>query len=401
MNAEDLKRLHEEYRVAVEASRHPESDEAADKAASDMIDLRHKLDAALIEDKADREDEQRQEAVEARLATAKAVSGIVVPDKPLIDRGVINDYLAKRTNTVNFEMPFVEQRTDVTSAASGAYGSYLPSQVWADKLAKFQVAQSGVLAAGPHIIRTATGNQMNFPKLVTDATAAATSEGSASGVGNPVFGTTPLNSYRVDIHMLISDELLADSAVNLEDELSTLAMRAIAIIAAPYYNDTDIGTGAAGVPAAVAIGSTLGKTAAGVDTVTMDEVKELFHSVLPAYRANGKFVANSDLTLEVMLMKDDTGNYLVQPSIMASEPDRVFGKPWIEDAYADVSATANVGVILFGDFAQAYIVRFSRGIEVGLSRDFMFTSFETTLRAAIWHDAATIDTIAVKHLVLS
>ena len=402
MNAEELKRLNGEYRVAVEASRNPESDEAAEKASADMIDLRHKLDEALIEDKADREDERRAEAVEARLATAKAVSGIVVPEKPIISRESLKDFTEKRVNTMTFNIPF-ETRTDITSAASGAYGSYLPSQQWATKLDKFLVAQSGVVAAGPHIIRTADGNQFNWITLVTDAGALAGTEGATATITNPVFGTVPLNSYRVDLFMAISDELLADSSIDLESELSDLAMRAIAIKAASYYNDTDVGTNSS-LPQAVAltgVGSTLGKTAAGVDTVTMDELKELYYSVLSGYRANGSWVFNSDLYLETMLMKDDTGNYLVQPSIMSAEPDKLFGKPMHEDAYADVSATGNVGVVLFGDFDQGYIIRYSRGIEVSFSREFAFTSFETTMRAAIWHDAATIDTLAVKHLALA
>ncbi len=400
MTAEELSRIHEDYRRAIEAARDESlPEETRKKAAQDQIDLRHKLDAALIEAKQDTEDDERRAAVEARERAAKLVSEVQPAPKPIISRDSIADFMAKRTNTVNFDIPF-ETRTDITSAASGAYGSYLPSQMWMDKLSKFQIAHSGVLAAGPKILRTATGNQINWPTLATDATANAGTEGTAATVTNPVFGTVPLNAYRVDVYMAVSDELLQDSAIDLEAELSDIAMRAIAIKCAGYYNDTDIGTGSS-LPAAVAIGSTLGKTAAGVDTVTLDEVKELFYSVLPAYRVNGAFVGNSDLTLEIALMKDDTGNYLWQPSNTAGEPDKLFGKSWYEDAYADASATGNVGVILFGDFEQGYIVRFARGIEVGLSRDFAFTSFETTLRAAIWHDAATLQTLAIKHMALA
>lgn len=399
MNTEDIKALHAEYRLAVEASRKPESDEAAVTAADALIDLRHKLDAALIEDKEQREDDERAAAVEARSRVRDELAGVKAPREAFISRDKLSDYLAKRTNSATF-MAGYEARTDIINESSNAYGAYLVPQTWADKVAVFQVAQSGVLAAGPTILRTATGNQINFPTLTTDASAAAHTEGAAASVTNPVWGTVPLNAYRVDMQMAISDELLADEGVNLEDHLSTLCGRALAVKAAPYYNDTDVGTGSS-LPAAVAIGSTLGVTAAAVDSVTLDEVKQLMYSVLPAYRPNGSWVGNSDLTLEVALMKDDTGNYLWQPSQLAAEPDRLFGHPWHEDAYADVSATANVGCLLFGDFAAAYIVRFARGMEVSFSRDFAFTSFETTLRAAIWHDAATLDTLAVKHLAMA
>ena len=396
----DLRQAHDEYRLAVEAARTADTDEARAAAQADQIAKRHALDAALVEAEEAREDNERMAAIEARDRAASIVGSAAKPIAPAIPVDEIRAYANEKRQQLSFTVPF-ETRTDIIDQTNAdSYAGYTVPQTWANKVAMFQVAQSGVLAAGPLILRTATGNQINFPTLTTDASAAAGTQGAAATVTNPVFGTVPLNAYRVDMFMAISDELLADTGVNLEEVLSTLCGRALAVKAAPYYNDTDVGTGSS-LPAAVAIGSTLGKTAAGVDTVTLDEVKQLMYSVLPAYRPNGSYVANSDLTIEVALMKDDTGNYLWQPSNMASEPDRLFGHPWYEDAYADVSATANVGCLLFGDFNAAYIVRFARGIEVSFSRDFAFTSFETTLRAAIWHDAATIDTLAVKHLAMA
>lgn len=385
---------------AVRAYREATDDDTRAKAWDGVHAAGEALDAALVDAEESRIDEAAVAAAEARDAAAKRVGSIVTP-KPIIDRAVLNDYLEKRVNQVTFNIPMhTEQRTDITTASSGAYGGYTVPQTWADKVAMFRVAQSGVLKAGPTILNTAGGNQINFPTLTTDATASAGTEGTAGSVTNPVFGTVPLNAYRVDIWMAISDELLRDSGVNLEEVLGTLAGRAIAVKAAPYYNDTDVGTGSS-LPAAVAIGSTLGVTAASVNSVTLDEVKELMYSVLPEYRPNGTFVANSDLTLEIAVMKDANNQYLWQPSNMANEPDRLFGHPFYEDAYADASATGNVGTVLFGDFAAGYLVRYAKGMEVSFSRDFAFTSFETTMRAAIWHDAATIDTLAIKHLAMA
>lgn len=400
MTAEELKTLHAEYRQAIEASRKPDSEEQAEAASAAVIDLRAKLDAALIEDKAEREDEQRAEAVEAREAAARKLSTVVSGPKPFISREKLADYLEGRTNQATFMFDFAEQRTDITNEVATTYGGYLVPQTWADKVYQNQLAQSGVLKAGPRILRTATGNQINYPTVGTWPVASAGTEGTAGSQVHPVFTTVPLNAYRVDIWMSISDELLSDAGVNLEETLGTIAGKAIGVKCAPYYNDTDVGTGSS-LPAAVAIGSTSGKTAAGVDTVTLDELKELHYSVLPAYRANGAWVFNSDLFLETMMMKDDTGNYLVQPNNMANEPDMLWGKPMYEDAYADASGTSNVGCVLFGDFDSGYIVRFARGMEVSFSREFAFTSFETTMRAAIWHDAATLDTLAIKHLTLA
>ena len=104
-----------------------------------------------------------------------------------------------------------------------------------------------------------------------------------------------------------------------------------------------MGTGASGIPAAVQIGATTGKTSALSTTTNLDDWKELMYSVLPQYRASGRaaWVANSAETLAMALRRDDTGNYIWQPSNMASEPDRLWGYPWYEDAYMDTTVSGN------------------------------------------------------------
>jgi len=137
-----------------------------------------------------------------------------------------------------------------------------------------------------------------------------------------------------------------------------------------------------------------------ISAPTVDEVKSLKYSVLPAYRPNASWIGNSTITLAMALAKDDNGVFIWTPSASAQEADRLFGSPWYEDAYFDASATGNIPLV-YGDVRAAYIVREIGGLEVSFSRDFAFTSFEITMRAAIWRDAATVDTIAVKHLILA
>ena len=416
MKYEDLEKLHTEYRRACEAARdETASDEARKAAADDMLEKRHALDAALIADRQDREDQEREAQIEAaRKDAARKASGVVVPEQSPFPLDKIREYGAssRRGDSLSFVIPAagrIEQRlapqftspqaADWTTEDTTTYSSYTVPQKWASDLYMFQVAQSGVLAAGPTILTTANGNQINYPKLVTDMASKAGTEGNAATETNPVFGTVPLNSYRIDGWTPIADELFRDSGVDIEAVLRELALRSLAAKAAPYYGDEDHGTGS-DLPAAITIGTTAGKTAAGSDTVTLDELKELMYSVLPRYRSVGKWIANSDITLEVALAKDGEGRYMMQPSASAEDPDRVFGKPWYEDAYFDASASAGK-VVVFGDIRSAYIVRRIGGIQVDLSRDFAFTSFETTARWAMWHDAATIDTIAAKHIVLT
>lgn len=399
MNAEELKRLHADYRAAIEHTRDEAlPQEARDKAGQDMIALREQIDAALIDDKQYREDQERLAAIEARDWAARKIETIT-PTKPESGLPVddIRAFARGERGPINTMLEF---RTDITNETSTTYGGYLVPQTWADSVVNFQIAASGVLSAGPTILTTAGGNQINMPILVTDATSVAGTEGAAATQSNVVFGTAPLNAYRFDGYFSVSNELLADSGVALEPLLRGYAQRSLAAKINPYFADPDVGTGSSTI-AAVQIGATTGKTAAAVGTTTLDEYKELFYSVLPAYRVRASWVANSAETLAMAVRRDDSGNYIWQPSNMAAEPDRLWGKPWYEDAYADTTATGNEPA-MFGDFAAAYIVRYGMGgMQFIVSKEFAVTSFETTFVWGVWVDAVTVDTLAVKTLLMA
>jgi HK97 family phage major capsid protein len=398
-----LQELHEGYRRACEAARdEAASPEARKAAADDMLAKRHELDAALIEDKAEREDRDREAQVaEARKGMARMASGTPAATESLFPLEAIRSYGkgTRKGDTLSFAIPTHTIRgADWTPTDTTTYSSYTVPQTWAREVYMFQVAQSGVLAAGPTILTTANGNTINYPKLTTDMSSIAGVPGTAATETNPVFGTVPLGNYRVDGWTPIADELFRDSGVDIESILRTLAARSLAAAAAPYYGDIDVGTGSS-LPHAITTHITSGLTCASQTVVTLDEAKALMYSVLPGYRAVGKFIGNTAVTLAFALAKDDDGNYMWNPSVVAGEPDRLFGKPYFEDAYFDASATGNIPLV-FGDIASAYLVRRIGGIQIDLSRDFAFTSFETTARWAMYHDAATIDAIACKGATL-
>ena len=412
MDINELQQKHDDYRRACEQARDDAaSPEVKKNALDDMFRLRNEIDAALIDDRIAREDAERAAQVEeARTRAAKLAAGLPrVTDDPFpLER--IRAYGKSKTpkETISFTIPMDArqqalmsrpQAADWTTTDTTTYTSYTVPQSWQSQVYMFQVAQSGVLAAGPTTLRTENGNQINWPKLTTDMTSNAGTQGGAATETNPVFGTTALLNYRVDGWTPIADEVFRDSGVDIEAVLRRLAARSLAAKAAPYYGDIDIGTGS-DLPNAITVGITNGKTAASQTAPTMDEAIELYYSVLPAYQAVGKWIGNTTITQAFALMKDDEGRYLWQPSVALGQPQTFYGKPWFQDAYFDASTSGNIPLV-FGDIESAYMVRFTGGIQVDLSRDFAFTSFETTARWAMYHDADTIDTIACKALTLA
>jgi HK97 family phage major capsid protein len=402
MSVQELRRLHEDYRAAVTAARDESLDEPARiRAGADLVAKREALDLALIENEQEREDEQRMAAAEARDHAAKKLTDV----QPKVDSGLpvdeIRAFAKGEGPGFSKVLPF-EARTDITNETSTTYGGYLVPQTWASEVVNFQIAASGVLKAGPTVITTDSGNQINMPILVTDATSVAGTEGTAATQSNVVFGTAPLNAYRFDGYFSVSNELLADSAVDIAPLLREYASRSIAAKVNPYFADPDVGTGSSTI-AAVQIGSATGKTSALSTTTNLDDWKELMYSVLPQYRMSGRaaWVANSAETLAMALRRDDVGQYIWSPSNTAAEPDRLWGYPWFEDAYMDTTASGNEPGF-FGDLKSAYVVRYAHGgMQFIVSKEVAVTSFETTFVWGLFTDAVTVDTLAVKSLLMT
>ena len=399
----ELRTIHEEYRKALDAARNAESDEALKAAQDDVIAKRHALDDALVAAEEAREDEARMAMVEARDAAAKQLADVRAP----VDNGLpvdeIRAFARGERGPLNLTLP-IESRgaTDITTTDTSSYASYTVPQTWAGDVVNFQIAASGVLKAGPTILTTAGGNQINMPLLLTDATSVAGAEGTAATETTVVFSTAPLNAYRFDGWFGVSNELLDDTGVDISSLLREYASRSLAAKINPYFADPDIGTGSSTI-AAVQIGSATGKTSALSTTTALDDWKELMYSVLPVYRSSGRaaWVANSAETLAMALRRDDTGNYIWQPSNMAAEPDRLWGYPWYEDAYMDTTASGNEPGF-FGDLKAAYVVRYGHGgMQFIVSKEFAVTSFETTFVWGVWVDGVTVDTLAVKSLLMT
>jgi len=408
MTLEELKNDHEEYRRLVNESRDEGlSEETREASAKAAVDLKLKMDAGWIEHQEELETEARQAKIEEAVAiqearataAAKVASADQTRDKssdPWTEFRKEMFEAKKATNGAKFErsysldvFPRLEQRTeyDVSTAGSGAYGSYLVAQTWADSIATAMVAQSGVLQAGPSILRTSQGGQINIPTLSTDIAAASITEGSAATQDTPVFGTVPLNAYGIGGYFNITEDLIADSSPDVSNYLAGLAGRALAQGVASYLGDEDVGTGSS-APAAITVGATSAVTAASTSTVTMDELLQLYAAVIPPYRVNGRWIVNNALFLDLLQSKDGNGNYLVHPSLQAGAPDMLMGKPLIEDQYFDASATGNK-VAGFGDVAAAYTVRYVGPVQVDFSADAGFTSFEVVCRYKLRFDAAT------------
>src|SRR5262249_58939504 len=92
-----------------------------------------------------------------------------------------------------------------------------------------------------------------------------------------------------------------------------------------------------------------------------DVLINLFYSVIAPYRASNAcaWLMRDATMANVRLLKDSTGQYVFQPSLVAGTPDTLLGKPLYSDPFMPAVALSAKSVA-FGDLSP-YFVRLAGG----------------------------------------
>lgn len=269
------------------------------------------------------------------------------------------------------------------------------------QLYKFLVDTSSIRQANPSVFTTGSGENLVVPRSTAEGQAVWTAEGAALTASDPTISTVTLGAYKVGKIIQISSELLADEGFDVVGFLAESAGRNIGIaVDTAYVLGTGttqptgfVGAATVGFTAANGVGSLVGLPTGGVATGA-DVLIELYHSVIPQYRARGSFIMNDSTIKVVRKLKDSTGQYIWQPALVAGQPDTVLGRP----VYADPNMAAigtSTKPIAFGDFG-GYFIRDVSPIRFERSDDFAFSTDLISFRALYRTDGKLGDTNAVK-----
>lgn len=243
----------------------------------------------------------------------------------------------------------------IGTANKGGYT--VPTGFHAD-VEKAELEFNGVVEAGCSIIDTENGQDIPWPTVNDTANKGRrVAEAANSTTTDVTFGQVTLKAYTYSSDLiLVSNELLADSGVDLDKVIGELAGERIGRI---LNEEFTTGTGSS-QPQGVVTGSTLGVTAAATAAVTVDELNDLMFSVGRAYRKNGTFMMGDDMLLKLNKLKDSDGRPIFSASYKDDPVDRILGKRVVtNDDIADIAAGAKT--ILFGDFSK-YKYRQVKGV---------------------------------------
>ena len=296
---------------------------------------------------------ERQEALEAELSkpTAKPLTG-----KPLggsVDERTgraTDEYRSNFWNLMRTKSP-MPQVVDALRIGSDTEGGYLVPDEYERTLVE-ALQEENIFRSLAHIIRTASGER-KIPVVSSKGTASWIEEGGAFPESDDTFGQVTIGAYKLGTTIKISEELLNDSVFDLENYIAREFARRIGTKEEEAFFTGD----GSGKPLGVLAdkgGAEIGVTAASATAITSDELLDLYYSLLSPYRKKAVWVVNDSTIKAIRKLKDNNGQYLWQPGLIANAPDTILGRPVKTSAFMP-SIAAGAKSIIFGDFNYYWI----------------------------------------------
>ncbi len=227
-------------------------------------------------------------------------------------------------------------------------GGYLCPDTFAQDLVKGLTARN-IVRDLAHVFQTTSG-QHKIPVVATRGTASWIEEEGPIPEGDDVFSQQYIGAHKVGTLIKVSEELLNDSAFDLEQYFIDEFSRRIGNKEEAAFLTGD----GAGKPSGLLNDADVGVTAASASTVTADELIDLFYSLDAPYRINAVWLVNDSTMRVIRKLKDQNGQYLWQKALHEGEHETLLGKPIFHSPFAPEIA-AGAKAIAFGDFSYYWI----------------------------------------------
>lgn len=293
------------------------------------------------------------------------------------DGAVIGDLKADPEYTAAFKAHMRKGErapADIQAAMSkgtDADGGYLAPIEW-DRTLGEKLKQISPIRAHSRVITISTAG---FKKLFSDRNVGSGWVGetaSRPATATPQIGALQFDTGEIYANPAISQQLLDDSAVDLEDwlggEVDTEFARqeGIAFLSGdgvnkPYGILTYV-TGAANA-ARHPYGAIATVNSGSAAALTGDGILDLIYSLPSEFTPNAKLYINRQSILAARKLKDGQNNYLWQPSYASGQPQTLAGEAIVE-VPGMPGIAANAIAALYGDMEATYLVIDRVGIRV-------------------------------------
>ncbi|MDQ0347854.1 phage major capsid protein [Ancylobacter vacuolatus] len=201
-------------------------------------------------------------------------------------------------------------------------------------------------------VRSTGAPSVIYPTRSSITAARWKGETQAQEGSEPTFGQAEVVVKEIGTYVDISNQLIADSAGNVESEVN-LALsedfgqkEALAFVSGSGVLEPE------GFMTAAGIGETVNGHATNLSA---DALITLLYALPATYRNSGAWAMNGTTLAAIRKLKDGQSNYLWQPSYQAGQPETILGRPVLEMIDMPDVASGTFPII-YGDFSGYRIV---------------------------------------------
>jgi HK97 family phage major capsid protein len=251
------------------------------------------------------------------------------------------------------------------------------------------------------VLDTSGAAPLVIPRLTTDAAGGGTvtAENGGITVADATISQITLNAFRYASIQPVSYQLWRDSAFDLTNLLAKSGGRQIGIAAGSAMAFANGSSGPNGYVAGGSAGATATGTASGTAFDTFfspADIVDLYHSVVPGWRAVGSWMMATTALTKVRKFRDSQGMFQYDPGIAGAPQPTLLGRPIYESPSLAAVASATKSVI-FGDWSQ-YVIR-RVPLRVDVSTEAYFTVDGVGVRIILETDGDILHPTAIRPLV--
>lgn len=296
---------------------------------------------------------ERMEAMSAMDAQLSKPTSTPITEKPMSGNADVDQKpkTGRASDTYKAEMlkalrSNFRNVSNILQEGVDADGGYLVPDEYDSRLIQ-ALTESNVMRQLATRITTSGERKINI--AATTPAAAWIEEGGALSFGDATFDQILMDAHKLHVAIKVTEELLYDSAFNLESYILTQFGKALGNAEEDAFLNGDGNGKPLGIFATTG-GAEIGVTAASATAITADEIINLVYSLKRPYRKNARFLMNDQTISALRKLKDGNQAFLWQPSAQAGEPDRLFGYEVVTSPYVP-TIEAGKPVIAFGDFS--------------------------------------------------
>ena len=307
-----------------------------------------KMEADIVAIKKEIDILERQEAIDKEMA-APTTEPVKNTPKPASDTktGRASDaYKAAFWDVMRNKFSFAAK--DALQIGTDSEGGFLVPDEFERQLID-KLHDENIIRGYATIITTESGDR-KIPVVASHGAAAWTDEEAEYTESDDAFGVVTLGAHKLATIIKVSEELLNDSAFNLETYIASEFVRRMATA----EEDAFINGNGTGKPMGLLTTGETGLTAASATAITADEVIDLYHSLRTPYRKNAQFIANDSTIKAIRKLKDNTGQYVWQPGLQAGQPDTILNRPILTSQHMP-EIGAGRKILIFGDLSYYWI----------------------------------------------